>query len=470
MKLLKYITSFILVFIFGIYSVNAASGKISVSANTKSVKVGNTVKVTTTVSSSDLGAWVYCISYDSSKLKLESSTADSGNCVRAGVVGRTGTKETWTFKAIKSGTSTVTVKSYAIYSYSDPEETQLSVTKGSVNITAKTQEQIEASYSKNNNLKSLSVEGYEFTEKFSNDKLEYSVDVPNSVTKINILASKEDSKASVSGTGEKDVVEGSNVFNVVVTAENGSKREFKINVNVEDKNPINVKLNNTDYTVVKRSDLIKIPTGFQLNKTDINDISVPSIYNENLDITLVALKDADGNIILSKYDNGKYEEYIEIGFNKVVVNILEISSDKLPDGYGEYKHKINDKEISVYKKDESSKFALIYGQDTSSGDKNVYQIDLEDLTIQRLNEEFTKEEKADNTFLYLAISLGIIVILETIIVISLNSKNKKIMKMISSKRVKKSSEAIEVKTDDKEEKSKDKAKKKKKKSKTILDE
>lgn len=468
MKLLKYITSFILVFIFGIYSVNAASGKISVSANTKSVKVGNTVKVTTTVSSSDLGAWEYCISYDSSKLKLQSSTANSGNCVRAAVVGQTGTKETWTFKALKSGSSTVTVKSYAIYSYED--ESQLSVSKGSVNITAKTQEQIEASYSKNNNLKSLSVEGYEFTEKFSNDKLEYSVDVPNSVTKINILASKEDSKASVSGTGEKDVVEGSNVFNVVVTAENGSKREFKINVNVEDKNPINVKLNNTDYTVVKRSDLIKIPTGFQLNKTDINDISVPSIYNENLDITLVTLKDADGNIILSKYDNGKYEEYIEIGFNKVVVNILKISRDKLPDGYEEYKHKINDKEISVYKKDESSKFALIYGQDTSSGDKNIYQIDLEDLTIQRLNEEFTKEEKADNTFLYLAISLGIIVILETIIVISINSKNKKIMKMISSKRVKKSSESIDVKTDDKEEEAKDTAKKKKKKSKTILDE
>ena len=126
--------------------VSAATAKISVSSNSKNVVVGNKFKVTTTVSSSDLGAWKYCISYDSNVLKLEDSTADAGSCVKAGVIGQTGKTETWTFKAIKSGNSKVTVRAYAVYSLET--EDQMSTSVGSVNISAKTQAEIQASYSK----------------------------------------------------------------------------------------------------------------------------------------------------------------------------------------------------------------------------------------------------------------------------------------------------------------------------------
>ena len=145
MKRISLLVVFVMLMFVGIYNVDAATASISVSANTKTVKVGNTVKVTVKVSSSDLGSWEYCISYDSSILKLTSSTADASTCVKAGVVsslGQTTSSETFTFKALKSGSSKVTVKSYAVYAYSD--EKPMSTSAGSVTIKTQTQAEIDA--------------------------------------------------------------------------------------------------------------------------------------------------------------------------------------------------------------------------------------------------------------------------------------------------------------------------------------
>ena len=218
MKRLKRGLFLLLLTFMGIKSVYAASANISVSSNSRSVVVGGTFKVTTKVSSKELGAWEYCISYDSSLLKLDSSSANSGNCVKAGVVGQTGQTETWTFKALKSGTAKVTVRSYAVYSIET--EDQMSTSVGSVSVTARTQAEIEASYSKNNNLKSLGVEGYTLSPEFNKDTKEYTVDVPSEVTKINITASPEDGTASIKGIGEFEVVEGTNSFDIVVRRNN----------------------------------------------------------------------------------------------------------------------------------------------------------------------------------------------------------------------------------------------------------
>ena len=72
--------------------------------------------------------------------------------------------------------------------------------------------------STNNDLKSLSVEGYEISPKFDKDVNEYSVTVPSTVEKINIVAKKADSYSSIEGTGEKTVEEGVNTFEIVVTS------------------------------------------------------------------------------------------------------------------------------------------------------------------------------------------------------------------------------------------------------------
>lgn len=82
---------------------------------------------------------------------------------------------------------------------------------------------ITISRPKNNNAKlsTLSVEGQSIVPEFNADTLNYTLTVDNAVESINILATAEDTKANVSGTGNKQLSVGQNTCNVKVTAEDG---------------------------------------------------------------------------------------------------------------------------------------------------------------------------------------------------------------------------------------------------------
>lgn len=83
----------------------------------------------------------------------------------------------------------------------------------------------------NNNLSSLSTNlgGFSF-----NGGTNYNMTVENDITSINVSATAEDSKASVSGTGTRALNYGGNAINVVVRAENGSEKTYTINVTRKD--------------------------------------------------------------------------------------------------------------------------------------------------------------------------------------------------------------------------------------------
>ena len=81
--------------------------------------------------------------------------------------------------------------------------------------------------SSNNNLSSLNVSNTNI--KFNGNSA-YTTTVENNVTSINISATAQDSKSTVKGTGSKTLKEGSNTFNVSVTAENGSVKTYTITV------------------------------------------------------------------------------------------------------------------------------------------------------------------------------------------------------------------------------------------------
>ena len=64
------------------------------------------------------------------------------------------------------------------------------------------------------------------------DKLvnSYNVDVDYSVENINLLGYAEDNNATVSGNGNYNLTVGANTINIVVTAPNGNKNTYTINV------------------------------------------------------------------------------------------------------------------------------------------------------------------------------------------------------------------------------------------------
>ena len=48
---------------------------------------------------------------------------------------------------------------------------------------------------------------------------------------------------------------GTNAFEIVVKAQNGAEKVYKLTVNVIDENPIEVTIDNKKYTVVRKNDV-----------------------------------------------------------------------------------------------------------------------------------------------------------------------------------------------------------------------
>ena len=118
--------------------------------------------------------------------------------------------------------------------------------------------------SSNSSLDSLSVEGTNI--EFNSEKLNYDLIINSD--KINITATTSSSTSKVEGTGEKKLEYGKNEFKIIVTAENGSKRTYILNITRYDTNntlksiKINgeeVKINdNKEITFTTKLDKIKI--------------------------------------------------------------------------------------------------------------------------------------------------------------------------------------------------------------------
>ena len=309
MKLLKRLLILSLLFIpfIGIKDVYAASARVKLTTNTENVSLGNTFTVTVLVAEDGgkLGSFEYQISHDSSFLALESGEeyqADVGD-------GNSSTKAyTLKYKAIANGSTTIKVTSSRILDFNTEKEVESSKGSLTINIGTTGNNSKTENKSSDNSLKSLTVEGMKLTPEFSKDTLEYSLDLSNDTKKITIKAEKNDEKATVSGDGEIEVKEGQNIISITVTAENGASRTYKINANVVEASPITVKINNKEYTVLKKLTGIDTPNGFDKETIMIENNEIESFYNKKIKCTLVALKDQIGNISLYVYNskNNKY--------------------------------------------------------------------------------------------------------------------------------------------------------------------
>ena len=85
--------------------------------------------------------------------------------------------------------------------------------------------------SSDNDLKGLTVSGYNMEPAFNKDVLNYVVNIPNGATEVTVNASQNDSKAKVEVTGNKNLKVGENTVSVKVTAEDGSVKTYTIKVN-----------------------------------------------------------------------------------------------------------------------------------------------------------------------------------------------------------------------------------------------
>lgn len=87
----------------------------------------------------------------------------------------------------------------------------------------------EEKKSSNANLSNLGIKPYDFTG-FRYGTTNYEVEVPLDVKEVEIYAEVQDSKATLTGTGNKKLEIGENKAEVTVTAEDGTKKTYTINI------------------------------------------------------------------------------------------------------------------------------------------------------------------------------------------------------------------------------------------------
>ena len=283
--------------------------------------------------------------------------------------------------------------------------------------------------SKINTLSSLKVDGYPLSPQFDSDVLEYSVVVPPNTTKINISATKKDATSTVSGTGEFEVTEGDNQFKVDVKAQNGDLRTYTINVSVTDENPIKVSVDNEDYTILKTSRNLEIPSLYSETTCDIDGTSIPCFVNENTNITLVALKNGYGVTNFFIYENGKYSKYYELVSDNLIVmptnNTLNIK------GYILKEITINDNKVKAYQyKKLDNDFFVFEGRNLEDNSIHTYLYNQKDNTyILFDNDLYNSLYKDYMFFLYVLGGSAGIIFLSLIIIMIISSKNRKARKL-----------------------------------------
>ena len=273
MKRILYIMAIVLSFMF---IQNVSAGSLSISASS-SVIVGN--KVVVRVSATGLAG----------KFSIKSS---NNNILSGGTssVFLDNESPTFTFDAKAIGSATITVTPIDVADYSSG-----SAYSGSKSVTINVKAKPVVVLSTDNTLSNLGIEGKELTPGFSKDTLEYSVELDPDTTKVNVIANASNSGATINGAGEREVQDGPNRLEIVVTAENGSTRTYVINATVKEFDPIKVKVDGIEYTVVRKKSGLGEVNGYEATTVDINGTEVPALKSKVTGYTLVALKDEKGN-------------------------------------------------------------------------------------------------------------------------------------------------------------------------------
>ena len=233
------------------------------------------------------------------------------------------------------------------------------------NSSSNTQQQPQA---KSNvaTLANLGIKGqYDFTG-FRAAKTSYSVTVPNEAESVEIYASKGQSGQKITGTGVKQIKEGTNAINVVVTAEDGTTtKTYTINIErksaetTDDKEENteeqpeetsteeeetfglkDLKIDGLELTPEFKTDVYEYSAELKEDKTSLELTTIATEENAEIEVTgNEDLKDGENiiTVIVKEKDTDKTATY-QITVNKIsneqnitdtAINKMQLSQNKI---------------------------------------------------------------------------------------------------------------------------------------------
>ncbi len=463
-KIYQGILTIAFIFLF-MLEVHAAP---STSFYTSSKYVESGSSVTATLRLTNTAAW---------NVKISSSGATSGcttSFADATSNGQNTTKYlTVTCRATSTGTIYFSASGDA--TSSDGSTSNIS-TSASVTVTAPREKD------SNNYLKSLSIKDYQITPEFNKETLEYSVTVPNTIEKVTLEGEAESRYASITGLGEVEVSEGKNAFDIKVLSETGVERIYKIVVNVEDENPIEKKIKDNTYTIMKNVKTIEPPKTYTATSIKIDNYDIPAFYSEISKYTLVGVRDNKGDSHLAIYDEKEntFTLYNETTSQEIFVFVKEPTEDLK--GFKRTTKTINGESRECYVSNIDESIIVVYAMNIDTGENNYYYYDETNNTYTLYHDEIETSyaEQIEKYKMVILIFGGALVLFFLIIIILIFKRPKRKKKIeeiqpeIKVKEIKKevkdeisSEKEKEPQEKPKKEKHKKKAKEKKEKETKI---
>ena len=477
---MKKITSYILsvlimtIVVFSNKNIVLAAGSISVSASKTTVKVGDVVTISTSISPGEYG-----VNATLTKSSGAFEFVEGDNIYSDGGTPNNSIK----VKAVSEGSCTFSVR---VINAFDDQLKETSMSSGSVTITAtsassnndsnsnkdnkdnsgsntgndsnanKDNENKEEKKSSNASLGSLVISAGTLSPEFSAATKDYTATVDYSCSSLAVTANPADSKASVTSvTGNDSLEVGENTVSVVVTAEDGSTSTYNIVVTrrAED-DPENADkqdnwkkfdINGTEWTMINDIPEDVVPEGFEHSKTVIDGLEYNTLHGTFGDITLVYLQSESGNglFVYDAAQNAAYE-FVRINSESHFIVVLLPKVDDVPEGYNEISLSIEGKGVAtayqtkVEKNDDQTKdFYLVYAMN-DNGESGWYTYDSVDGTYMRteLGTPTVAQEENDTTkselvpgiankYLVLAAILVLIIIILLLLLIVSAVKNRK---------------------------------------------
>lgn len=334
-RYITFIAAFILMVaaLFSESAFAAATASISGGGN---YKVGQTVTIKFTYSGASYGTAKVIFRYDTSVLQFKNCSGTSGGTsgvtkVSLSSGGSNTLGCTLTFKAVGTGNTTVKAETEELY---DIDENDLSSSVSTKSTTVSVTNP-STQVSSNANLSSMSVSAGSLSPSFSPSVTSYTVNVGSDVSVCTISAKAQDSKATISVSGSKNLKAGKNVRSVTVTAENGSTKTYTITIykaegttggndkedpDLPDEQPetpeeIKITLGGKEYVLDENISENNIPEGFTITSAMYGQQEIPVIKDSQLKYTFALLKDGetgDSRWFFFNEENDTFSSSVEI--------------------------------------------------------------------------------------------------------------------------------------------------------------
>lgn len=383
-----------------------ADGSTSISLSRQSANIGDQITVTVKFSASEVfyGAEA-TVAYNSSVLQFvegdDTSCLTPGTLIIATDSSKTSKSISIVFKATSIGSSDITVLNPK-YS-SGGEKQSMSGSGVRVSVSNPTSQ-----LPGNADLKGLVISAGTLTPAFNKNVTTYNITVDNSVTKLLVTATPEDSKATWDVQGSANLKEGKNTRTVVVTAQNGTKKSYVLNITraaangtvpadqpttepeTPEVNPYEVEIGGEKMYLLNDYSGITAPPGYTLSTLTINGTEMPVLKNVTGEI-LVYIKNADGskgNFYLYNSSKSEFAVYKLFSTASTQYAALDLPSGfTVPEGFIKateelFGYKVEGVKYGDTYGSEYKNLFIFYGVD-ANGNEGYFRFDKSDSSIQR---------------------------------------------------------------------------------------